>query len=133
MAAFNAVNYARKISVPSVKIPPGQEKGQIFVAYDEYTTLANLALNDTINLSVAIPPGAKVHSIASTVPTNGGTLSIGVAGTAAKYASGLTVGKAMTTVLVDNANLVEDNLIVTCTVAATGVGLYQFGVYFTKI
>lgn len=133
MAAFNAVNYVRKIAVPSVKIPPGQEKGALFVAYDEYTTLANLGAADTINTSITIPPGAKVHFLAYSIPTNGGTVSVGISGSAAKYAAGLTVGTALAAVLVDNSNAIEDAIIITCTVAATGTGLYKFAAYFAKI
>ena len=85
MAAFNAVNYAKISSVPSQKIDPGQIKGEVLFAYDQYTSLANLAANDTINLGITIPAGCKVIRVITTSPTNGGTMSVGIAGTATKY------------------------------------------------
>lgn len=133
MANFSSVNYVRVTSLPSVKIPPGQIKGELLVAYDEYTTLANITTADTLFTAIVIPPRAKVHFMAYTIPTNGGTLSVGIVGTVGKYAAGITVGSALAAILIDNALTVEDNIIVTPTVSATGTGLYKFAMYYSQI
>lgn len=131
MANFIGVNAARVASVPSSKIPPGQIKGDILFAYDEYTSLANLGAADTITLGIVIPAGAKVKSVTTVSPTNGGTMSVGTAGTPTKYVNaGAAAATTVTTPLAD-AGTVDEPLIVTMG-AATATGLYKVAVEFIK-
>lgn len=133
MANFDGVNYAKTVAVPSVKISSGLVKGELWVAYDEYTTLANFTTADVIRTAIKIPAGAKVHFMAYTIPTNGGTIIVGIAGATSKYKAGLTAGTAMAAVLVDNNNSTEDAVQIGASVSATGTGLYSFALYFSKI
>lgn len=131
MAAFNGVNYARTIAVPVVKIPPGEIKGEIKVSYDEYTTLANLGAADTINTGIVVPAGARVKAVTVVNPTNGGTITVGIAGTTAKYGT-FTPGSVATPYL-GAANTVDEVIFITCTVAATAVGAYRIMVEWVKL
>lgn len=135
MANFDGVNYAKQNAVPSQKSGLGQEKGQLWVSYDEWTSLANFTTSDVLRTGIKIPAKAKVHFLIYSSPTNGGTLGIGISGAATKYAAALAVSTAgaLVPVMVDNANDVEDAIIVTPSVSATGVGLYKFAMYFSKI
>jgi hypothetical protein len=135
MANFDGVNYAKQNAVPSVKSNLGQDKGQLWVSYDEWTSLANFTTSDVLRTGIKIPAGAKVHYLIYVSPTNGGTLGIGIAGAATKYGAALAVSTAgaLVPVMVDNANAVEDNVIVTPSVSATGVGLYKLAMYYSKI
>lgn len=132
MAAFNGVNYARTIAVPVVKIPPGEIKGEVLYAYDEYTSLANLGAADTINLGIVIPAGARVISVTVKSPTNGGTMSLGTAAAATKYASAAAAAATTTLYPFAAVNTVDENLIVTMG-AATATGTYNVAVTYVKI
>ena len=135
MAAVSSANYVKETSVPSVKIDPGQVKGELWVAYDSYTSLANFTTADVLTTAIKIPPGAKVHFLYYSSPTNGGTLGIGIVGSATKYAAALAVSTAGTLVpvMVDNSNTTEDRIIVTPSVSASATGAYKFAMYFSKI
>jgi hypothetical protein len=132
MAAFNGVNYARTIALPVVKIPPGEIKGQVLFAYDEYTSLANLGAADTINLGIKIPAGARVIAVTVKSPTNGGTMSVGIAGTATKYVNAATAATTTTIYPFAAVNTVDEDLIVTMG-AATATGVYNVCVQFVKV
>lgn len=132
MAAFNGVNYARTIAVPVVKIPPGEIKGEVLYAYDEYTSLANLGAADIINLGIVIPAGARVISVTVKSPTNGGTMSLGTAAAATKYASAAAAAATTTLYPFAAVNTVDENLIVTMG-AATATGTYNVAVTYVKI
>ena len=135
MANLDTINYAKQIAVPSVKIAPGQVKGELWCSYDQFTSTANFATTDVLRTGIKIPAGAKVHFLQYVSPTNGGTLGIGISGSATKYAASLAVATAgaLVPVLVDNSNTTEDEIIVTPSVSATGTGLYKFAMYFSKI
>lgn len=135
MANFDSVNYARVSALPSVKIPPGQAKGDLWVTYDEYTSGVNFTTADVLRTGMRVPVGAKVHFLSYVSPTNGGTLGIGIAGAATKYGAALAVSTAGTLVpvLVDNNNATEDEIIVTPSVSASATGLYKFAMYFSKV
>lgn len=132
MAAFNGVNYARTISNPTVKIPPGEVKGSVLYAYEEYTSLANLGAADTINLGIVIPAGARLISATVKSPTNGGTMSLGTAAAATKYVNAATAATTTTVYPFAAVNSVDEQLIVTMG-AATAAGLYQVCVTYVKI
>lgn len=131
MAAFNSVNKVRVDAIPSQKIPAGQAKGEVQVAYDEYVTLANLGAADTINTAIVIPIGARVREMTVINPTNGGTITLGIAGTPAKYGT-FTPGSA-SVISLASPNTVEETLLVTCTVAATATGTYKFDANFVLV
>lgn len=52
----------RDVSVPSVKIAPGEVGGAVQFAYDEYSLTADLAANDVIKL-MKLPAGARVLDV----------------------------------------------------------------------
>lgn len=132
MATFNGVNYAKKVSVPSSKIGPGEVSGKVFHAYEEYTSLANLNAADIINTGIVIPAGAKVISATVKSPTNGGTMSLGIAGTATKYISAATAAATTTVYPFAAVNTVDEELIVTMG-AATATGDYKICVTYVKV
>ena len=135
MANLDSVNYAKQTAVPSVKIAPGQVKGELWCAFDTFTSTSNFTTSDVLRTGIKIPAGAKVHFIQYSSPTNGGTLGIGISGSATKYAASLAVSTAGALVpcMVDNNNTTEDEIIVTPSVSATGTGAYKFAMYFSKI
>lgn len=131
MAAFNGVNYARTVSIPVVKIPPGEIKGSVLHAYEEYTSLANLGAADTINTGIVIPAGARVISATVKSPTNGGTMSLGTAAAATKYVSAAAAATTTTLYPFAAPNTVDEALIVTMG-AATATGTYNIAVTYVK-
>lgn len=133
MANYDGANYTKKNSVPSQKIPPGQAKGELWVAYDSIATTANASTSDTLRTGITIPKGSKVHFLSYIIPTNGGTLSVGISGTVGKYKTGLTPGTGIVGVLVDSSTSADEDIIVTPTVNATATGTYEFAMYFSKI
>ena len=135
MANFDSVNYAKINASPSSKIASGQVKGDLWVAYDEYTARANLTTADTLRTGIKIPAGAKVHFLSYKNFTNGGTLGIGVAGALTKYGAALaaSVAGAIVPVMLDNATGVEEDILVTPSVSGSATGLYQFAMYFSKV
>jgi len=130
MPAYNAVNAARIAAVPSTKAAPGQVKGDVLFAYDEYTSLANLLAADTINTGIVIPAGAKIKAVIVTSPLNGGTMSVGIAGSTSKYVTTAAANATTTTVVLADVT-VDETLIVTMG-AATAVGLYKIAVEFIR-
>lgn len=132
MANFNSVNQVRSASVPLVKIPPGQIKGQVLFAYDEYTSLANLGAADTITTGIVIPAGCKVKTVTVTSPTNGGTMSVGISGSATKYVNAASAAATTATHCLLDAGAADEQLIITMG-AATATGLYKIAVEFIKV
>jgi hypothetical protein len=127
MATFNGANYQRAyVNVPSDKILAGEQTGVVLMAYDSYTSAANLGVADIIR-GVKVPAGAKLKAVHMKLPANGGTVSCGVAGTAAKYIAATAAGASGNTLSVqfpeDLASEIE--IILTCTVAATATGKYE--------
>jgi hypothetical protein len=127
MATFSGLNYTRAyVNVPSDKIPAGEVGGEIMMAYDSYTSTANVAASDIIR-GVRIPAGAKLKAVHMKLPVNGGTVSCGVAGTAAKYIAATAAGAGGNTLSVQFPEdlSAELEIILTCTVSATAVGKYE--------
>ena len=132
MANFNAVNYARLIAVPSVKIPPGEIKGQANMGYDEYTSLANFTTADSILTGIVVPAGARVIRVTVINPTNGGTLTVGIAGSASKYGS-FAAGATTTVPSLATPNTVDEAIVIGASASATATGLYKIVVEWVKI
>lgn len=132
MATFNGVNYAKTVAIPSIKIGPGEVKGEVLHAYEEYTSLANLGAADIINTGIVIPAGARLISATVKSPTNGGTMSLGTAGAATKYISAATAATTTTVYPFAAVNTVDEALIVTMG-AATATGDYKICVTYTKV
>jgi hypothetical protein len=131
MPTYDGLNYAKVVALPSEKIPPGQAAGVTFSAYDEYTSTANLVAADIIRTGIKIPKGAKVVKVAVVSPTNGGTVSAGITGTAAKYVSAGSAG-ATTVVhpLVDTT--VDEGIILTIGGSPSATGTYKVYAEFLK-
>lgn len=130
-SAFKAVNATKIAAKPIQNINPGQANGEVRLAYDEYTSLANLGAGDTIETGIIIPAGAKIKSITVVSPTNGGTMSVGISGSATKYVNAATGGTTtVTQVLADTT--VDEQLIITMG-AATATGLYKIAAEFVKV
>lgn len=132
MANFNAVNYARTIAVPSVKIPPGEIKGDVQVGYDEYTSLANFTTADQILTGIVVPAGARVKSVTVINPTNGGTIIVGIAGSTSKYGS-FAAGATTVNVSLATPNTVDEAIIIGASANATATGLYKILVEWIKL
>lgn len=132
MPTYNGLNYARTVAVPSQKIPAGEIKGTVQFAKDEYTSAASLVAADIINTGIVIPAGALVKSVIVISPTNGGTVSVGISGTATKYVNAGTAGA--TTVanpLVDVS--ADESIILTIGGAPSAAGTYKVSVEFVLV
>lgn len=130
MPSFNAINAAKLAAIPSQKINPGQIKGDVLFAYDEFTSPTALAAADIIVTGIVIPAGAKVRSIITVNPTNGGTMSVGTVLNPTKYINAMASGASLTTIILADI-VVDEQLIVTMGVA-TAVGTYKVSVDFIK-
>lgn len=131
MANFNSVNKAYSAAVPSVKIPAGELKGQLMVARDEYTSLANLTASDTISTGIRLPAGARVHQIIVTSPTNGGTVDVGISGSATKYGAAFTA--AATSVKYPAIKTTAEEDLILTSGGATATGKYEIVVFYNVI
>lgn len=132
MATYNGLNYARTVAVPSQKIPAGEIKGAVLFAKDEYTSAAALAAADIINTGIVVPAGALVKSVVVISPTNGGTVSVGISGTATKYvnagaAGATTVANPLTDITAD------ESIILTIGGAPSAAGTYKVSVEFVLV
>lgn len=132
MANFNGVNYARTISNPVVKIPPGEIKGQVLVAYDEYTSGANFTTADQILTGIVIPAGARVLRVTVVNFTNGGTLIVGIAGSTSKYGS-FAAGASTAVPSLATPNTVDEALVIGASASATATGTYKICVEYVKV
>lgn len=84
MASLYGVNETLRRSVPSSKIPEGEQAGRLRVAYDTYELVADVASGDVLYLS-KIPKGARVIQVlvgTDDLDGSGGTLDIGWAASA---------------------------------------------------
>lgn len=139
MANLDAKNYVLKNSVPSQKVPPFEEKGATYIAYDEITFAANVVnVNDVIRTSIVVPKGAIVKEACVFSPSLGttgifslGTLVNADALIAAADAGGQAV-KAMADIAATDLLLkvAEDtNYVLTCTEATTAAATKTLKVY----
>lgn len=138
MANLDAKNYVLKNSVPSQKVPPFEEKGATYIAYDEITFTGNVAVNDIIRTSIVVPKGAIIKEAGIISPSLGttGTFQLGTATVPnslvnAANAGGQAVKGLADAVAVDLfKKMTEDtNYQVKCTVvttAATGLTMKIF-------
>ena len=74
MATYNGVNKTKTVSVPSVKLPPGELNGRLKWAYDEYTFGAEITSGEDIAL-MTIPNGARIVDAIVTSPDLGATVA----------------------------------------------------------
>lgn len=132
MANFNAVNKAKAVAVPSQKANPGEVKAEVSFNYDEYVSLANLGAADTITTGIIVPAGALVEEVTVVSPTNGGTLSVGISGSATKYANALAAAATTTVKPLLRASAVDEEIILTSG-GATATGTYKVVVKYVKI
>jgi hypothetical protein len=73
MASKYSSNYQKAyVDVPSAKIPPGEQSGEIRSLYCEYVATAELATTDTLYLG-KLPPGARVIGGQIKCPATGAT------------------------------------------------------------
>jgi hypothetical protein len=63
MAEFKGVHKTYIDSVPSVKVPPGDNGGKLRAIYDEFTITEDMS-GDTLLMGSLIPKGARVHQVA---------------------------------------------------------------------
>jgi len=113
------------------KIPAGEVGGEVKVAYDEYTLLAEMALNDIIDLALSIPVGARIVDAAIVSPSMGatgifqlGTAAVPAALVAAADAGGQAVVASGAGVDVGLKLAATTNYQLKCTEAtAAGLGL----------
>lgn len=131
MANFNAVNKVKTASVPSNKVPVGENKATSFFNFDSYTSLANLGAADTITTGIIIPPNMLVEEVTVVSPTNGGTMSVGIAGAATKYGNALAAAATTTVRPLLRSSTVEEEIIITMG-AATATGLYKIAVKYVN-
>lgn len=83
MANLDAKNYVLKTAVPSQKIPAGEQRGALFLAYDEITfPAAVVAVNDVIRTAIVVPAGAIIKECGVVAPSLGttGIFSLGKTG-----------------------------------------------------
>lgn len=80
MTVFYGANATKRdVTIPSVKIDPGEVNAPVRVAYDEYTlTAASLTTSDSLRL-MKIPQGARVLDLVIDAPDLGGsgTMNVG--------------------------------------------------------
>lgn len=79
MATVYGANYTRAyITVPPAKIPPGEIRGEVKVAYDEITLAADLAVNDVIKM-MKLPANSRILDATLMSPSMGalGIVSVG--------------------------------------------------------
>lgn len=131
MGTVDGVNYAKQVAVPSQKSGPGEAAGSPFVAYEEYVAAAAMTAADVINLGLHIPSGARIHRVAVVNPAGGGTVSVGIAGTAAKYVSALAAGSA-SAVYPLTAPSSDEDLIATIGGTPASAGTYRFALEYSK-
>lgn len=131
MAAYKGSNKTKQDAIPSVKLAPGEAVGGGFIAYDEYVPAAALVAADTIALSCKIPAGARIYEIIASVPTGGGTVDIGVAGTPAKYQAAAAAG-TVTVARPLSVPTTDEELLATIGGAPASVGTYKFAVRYSK-
>ncbi len=63
MATLYGVNATKRdVTVPAVKIPPGEISGDIQVAYDQYTSTGAVTTSDTIKM-MKLPAGCRIHNV----------------------------------------------------------------------
>jgi hypothetical protein len=76
MSTFNAAGYAQSQANGPAKADPGRKNARIKTIIDEYTLLADLAVNDTIE-SFKIPANSRVIGAHVGLPVSlGGTCSL---------------------------------------------------------
>lgn len=130
MPTYNSINAAKVAAVPSQKIQAGEIKGDLTFAYDQYTSTVALAAADIINTGIVIPAGALVKSVVVVSPTNGGTVSAGITGTATKYVNAGTAG-ATTEVNSLVRTTADETLILTIGGSPSAAGIYKVAVVFS--
>lgn len=130
MATYNSINAAKIAAVPSQKIQAGEIKASVEFAYDQYTSAASLAAADIINTGIVIPMGALVKSVTVISPTNGGTVSAGISGTAAKYVNAGAAGATTETNSLVRTTA-DESLILTIGGTPTAAGTYKVAVMYT--
>ena len=115
------------------KVPVGESSGDIQVAYDEYTSAAALVAADVIKTAIKLPKGRKVYQVIVQSPTNGGTVSVGVAGAATKYVSASTAAATVVHSPLSDALTADEDLILTIGGAPSAAGKYKVVVYHAKV
>ncbi len=129
MANLDAKNYVLKNSVPSQKVPPFEEKGATYIAYDEITFAANVvAANDIIRTGIVVPKGAIIKEAGILSPSLGtaGTFQLGTAAVPNSLVNAANAGGQAVKGLADAGavdllkKMTDDtNYQVKCTVATT--------------
>lgn len=62
MATFKGVNKTYIDTVPSVKVPPGEQGGKVRVIYDEFTVTEDMS-GDIIQMGGLIPKNARIIQV----------------------------------------------------------------------
>lgn len=73
MANIDSKNYKLVNAVPSSKIPPFEQKGNVYIGYDEVTFAAEAAVNDIVRTALVVPKGAIVLDAMVVAPSLGAT------------------------------------------------------------
>lgn len=136
MATLNGTNYKKAyVDVPSVKIGPGEQFGDLHVAYEDYdlATLGEIVANGDVILGPKLPAGARPVQAILQSPSMGATgifdLGWQANGVDAADQNGLVDqadagGQAVTKLATDTAGgpaglfkkfSVETQLVITCT------------------
>ena len=131
MATYNGVNFA--LVAAGNKVPAGELSGDLQVAYEEYTSAAALVAADVINTGIKLAPNRRVYQVIVTSPTNGGTVSVGIAGAATKYASAAAAGATTVVSPVLKSGTTEEDIILTIGGAPSAAGLYKVAIYHAKV
>ncbi len=96
MATVYGVNYTKQfITVPSEKIPKGEQYGRVHTAYDSYVASGAIALNNLVYL-MKLPAGARVLACTFKHDDLGsaGAISIGTADDPDAFITNTTVTSA---------------------------------------
>lgn len=78
MATLNGVAATNAAKTIPVLIEEGQKGGKVRKMYDIYTLLADLAVNDVINMGVPLPEGARLVDCKLTTGALGGSCALSV-------------------------------------------------------
>lgn len=131
MATYNGKNYI--LAQGPYRIPPGELNGDLQVGYEEYTSAAALVAADIIQTGIKLPIGRRVYQVIVVSPTGGGTVSVGIAGNATKYANASTAAATVVHSPVGDPISDEENLILTIGGTPSAAGKYKLVVYHCKV